>query len=284
MKYVILFYILFVGAVAGFLKHFKPVPSCPAPVGWAYADSCIESPITPPLAPGQATTQCFYFKPTTSYSTLSYIIGDFNCGPFAPYSYLTYELYDENCDSLIYSGSIIPTASNNFIWLDTSLTYLICYSWTALCDQFSACPIINPSYLPLTWMSVQAKYITQTNTVKIGWATASEMGCSHFIIERNSSGQWFEIGQLPAKGNTTYTTVYSFEDERPEEDNYYRIRQVDFNGVFTYSKVVYARGNAVSDCYYTTMLGVRIPDLEELPKGIYIRRCQEHSELITITE
>lgn len=278
--------IFLLGGIAALVPS-RPIPVCPDPIGWAYADSCNEAPIVPSLSVGQMTTQCFYYKPYTEYSTLSYIIGDFNCGPFAPYASLTYELYDENCDSLIYSGSIHPTAVNNFIWLDTTLTYRICYTWTALCEQFSACPIINPSLLPLTWLDVTGRYIQSSGFIEVAWVTASEVNCSHFVIEKMLGGQWVEIGQMPAQGNATYTNTYQFTDESPEDYNFYRIRQVDNNGVFSYSKVILVKVKTgkYSDCYYMTMLGEVInDDIYTLPKGIYIKRCIDRFTLITITQ
>lgn len=280
-------FILF--GIASIFAWRMPTPHnlCPDPIGWAYADSCVESDLIPPIQVGQTTSQSFWFKPTTEYTTLSYIIGDFNCGPIAPYNALSFVVYNSDCDSILYSGSIFPVQSGNFIWLDTARTYVITYTWTAQCEQYSACPIINPSYLPLTWLSVQAKYIVQFNTVKVTWTTASEVGCDYFVIERQCGVSWCDIGKVPAKGNTTYSTVYGFEDQYPDEDNHYRIRQVDNDGKFQHSKVVYAHGRAVADCYYMTMLGVNVgSDPQSLKPGPYIRRCNDSPipELITITQ
>jgi hypothetical protein len=260
---------------------------CPDPIGWAYVDSCIPANISPALMVGQTTTQCFYYKPITSYSTLGWIQVTSSCGPFAPYASLDYELFDQNCDSLIYSGTIYPVGNNVFIWLDTAKIYRVCYTWTALCIQWQACPIINPSFLPLTWLDVNGKYLRETSVVRVGWTTASEINCDYFIVQKMCGTKWCDLGRLKAKGGQTFSTVYIFDDGFVEENNYYRIRQVDYSGASTLSKVILVRvtNEANIDCYYMTMLGELISsDLEQLPVGIYIKRCQSKWTLVTITK
>ena len=274
--------IVLIAGIIGALSNSKP--TCPTPIGWAYQDSCIASTFPVEIVTGVTTTQCFWFHPQNPYSTLGYMIVTSECGPFAPYASLTYELYDGNCDSLIYSGSIYPTQVNTFILLDTTLTYRICYTWTALCDQTQGCPIINPSFLPLTWLWVDGR--VEGAGIRVSWTTASEINVRHFVIEK-MCGEWCEIGVVVAGGNTTYSTVYDFLDGNVQPENYYRIKQVDFDGKFSYSKViiVFSEQRGYSDCYYMTMLGEIISsDISNLPRGIYIKRCREKHTLIPITQ
>lgn len=81
----------------------------------------------------------------------------------------------------------------------------------------------------------------QGSTVELNWATSSEQNNSHFIIERRANDELtFEpIGKVNGNGTTDRKIDYFFVDEQPLEDiNYYRLRQVDFNEDFQYSKVV----------------------------------------------
>ncbi len=74
----------------------------------------------------------------------------------------------------------------------------------------------------------------------LSWQTASELNNSHFSIERSTDGLNFrEIGIVQGNGTTTEPQHYKFVDESPAKGtNYYRLKQMDFDGKFEYSKVV----------------------------------------------
>jgi hypothetical protein len=68
------------------------------------------------------------------------------------------------------------------------------------------------------------------------WRTASETNNSHFDIERSTDGTTFHsIGQV--KGNNK-PSIYQFVDNQPFATSYYRLRQIDFDGHFEYSKII----------------------------------------------
>lgn len=71
------------------------------------------------------------------------------------------------------------------------------------------------------------------------WNTASEHNNAYFSIERSADGRNFEaIGQIRGAGNTYEPQNYAYTDERPLKGlNYYRLKQVDFDGTHTYSRV-----------------------------------------------
>ncbi len=76
--------------------------------------------------------------------------------------------------------------------------------------------------------------------IKITFTTASERSNAYFSIERAADGiQFREIGQVAGAGDSDTPQDYSFTDPLPlPGKNYYRLRQVDFDGKYTYSKVV----------------------------------------------
>ncbi|MBK9014771.1 MAG: T9SS type A sorting domain-containing protein [Saprospiraceae bacterium] len=76
--------------------------------------------------------------------------------------------------------------------------------------------------------------------VNLTWQTASELNNSHFSIERSTNGTTFrEIGTVQGQGTSYELNDYSFTDESPARGlNYYRLKQVDFDDNFEYSKVV----------------------------------------------
>ncbi len=96
------------------------------------------------------------------------------------------------------------------------------------------------SPLPVTLVDFFAK--AENNLISLYWKTASETNNDYFDIERSKDGVRFsKIGQVNGSGNINYMKNYSFIDESPAEDiNYYRLKQVDYDGSSSYSSVVSA--------------------------------------------
>lgn len=77
-------------------------------------------------------------------------------------------------------------------------------------------------------------------TVKVSWATSQEENASHFEVERTSdvNGNWQTLGTVEAKGFSSITTNYSFNDRNPlDGTSYYRLKMVDLDGKYKYSKI-----------------------------------------------
>ncbi len=92
--------------------------------------------------------------------------------------------------------------------------------------------------LPVELVDFQAR--VQDNDVNLFWQTASEHNNAGFYIERSADGRvWQTIGFTEGKGTSTEAQHYSFSDEKPlPGENYYRLRQTDFDGATEYSKIV----------------------------------------------
>lgn len=75
----------------------------------------------------------------------------------------------------------------------------------------------------------------------IYWSTASEINNSHFEIERSLDGyNFYYLDRVKGRGNSNYLSDYRFDDDNVDNKNYYyRLKQVDYNASFQYSKLVY---------------------------------------------
>jgi len=98
--------------------------------------------------------------------------------------------------------------------------------------------------LPLQLTSFGATHIT--NSILLGWQTATELNTSHFIIQHSTDGSSYkDIGTVKAIGSGANS--YSFTDTHPANGiNYYRLQSVDKDGASTYSKVVSCELSVVS--------------------------------------
>ncbi|PRY11231.1 putative secreted protein (Por secretion system target) [Pontibacter ummariensis] len=78
------------------------------------------------------------------------------------------------------------------------------------------------------------------NTVNLDWETAAEYNNDYFTVERGANGKdYTEIGNVKAAGTTSFKTDYKFVDEQPLNGlNYYRLKIVKKDGLFTYSPTV----------------------------------------------
>ncbi|MDQ3051169.1 MAG: T9SS type A sorting domain-containing protein, partial [Bacteroidota bacterium] len=79
----------------------------------------------------------------------------------------------------------------------------------------------------------------QGEEVAITWATQTEINNDFFTVERSATGIDFEpILTVEGAGNSTNLLYYEIRDAHPRKGrNYYRLKQTDFDGKFTYSEV-----------------------------------------------
>jgi hypothetical protein len=89
---------------------------------------------------------------------------------------------------------------------------------------------VQASGLPVTLTSFNAT--CNTNDILLSWTTASEYNASHFDVEMSRDGLvWNNIGQVQAAGTTNQTTKYEFNASSTGALSYFRLVQVDFDGV-----------------------------------------------------
>ncbi len=90
------------------------------------------------------------------------------------------------------------------------------------------------------------KATTTENDVLLHWTTESELNNAFFEVQRSIDGVvWSSLTSIEGHGTTLSAQHYSYVDAPPVYGNlYYRLRQVDTDGSFTYSEVlnVYREG------------------------------------------
>ncbi|HRB18598.1 MAG TPA: T9SS type A sorting domain-containing protein, partial [Chitinophagales bacterium] len=104
---------------------------------------------------------------------------------------------------------------------------------------------IHASTLPVELTTFTATAL-ENHTTQLNWATASELNNDHFEIQRSTGdNNWSAIGTVNGNGNSSMLINYSFIDEQPENGiNYYRLKQVDYDGTFEYTIVVAVTHNS----------------------------------------
>ncbi len=100
-------------------------------------------------------------------------------------------------------------------------------------------PIRILEIVPVEFISFNAA--SNNGEVQLTWSTATETNNKGFLVERrdNFSGKWNRLGFVNGRGTSTEKSDYAFDDENPAGGtNYYRLKQTDLNGSFSYSIVI----------------------------------------------
>lgn len=101
--------------------------------------------------------------------------------------------------------------------------------------------VITTAVLPVEWLSVEATLEGKDGI--LDWATFSEVNASHYRVERSLDGRDFEdLQMVPAAGTSSSVNQYQYRDEgialQEVRKVFYRLKQVDADGKFSYSNVV----------------------------------------------
>jgi hypothetical protein len=101
---------------------------------------------------------------------------------------------------------------------------------------FGSATSANP--LPIRLLSFTGNSIAKGNL--LNWATASEKSNHYFCIQRSVNGNQFsQIRMVNGHGNSTNLQYYSYLDSGIFNNTvYYRLKQVDDDGTYTYSSIV----------------------------------------------
>lgn len=122
--------------------------------------------------------------------------------------------------------------------------YIICMSnWSFVdamvtLDFFGTASIACSLSLPVEMLEFNGHKASEG--VFLHWKTLTEIDNDYFIVEHSTDlREWIEIGQVEGHGTTFDMQNYSFTDYFPHSGhNYYRLRQVDFNGMFKVTNIV----------------------------------------------
>jgi hypothetical protein len=107
-------------------------------------------------------------------------------------------------------------------------------SWQFTCN----CP--GCIVLPIELMSFSGENL-DISTNKLQWKTASELNNEYFEIERKDqyADEFVKIGEHDGAGFSNIIQEYEFvDDEVKTEVSYYRLKQVDYNGEYSYSNII----------------------------------------------
>ncbi|MEJ2614747.1 MAG: T9SS type A sorting domain-containing protein, partial [Ignavibacteriaceae bacterium] len=130
------------------------------------------------------------------------------------------------------------TAFTDSTTMDTTkYTYRIfAYDADTTSDYSNVATVTTP--LPVELTSFTASSVN--GKMVIEWQTATEINNAGFSIERSLDNQKFsEVAFIKGKGTSTEKSLYRYIDNSASSGKYYyRLKQIDFDGTYSYSKTV----------------------------------------------
>ncbi|MFT4679777.1 MAG: hypothetical protein ACJAV7_001377 [Flavobacteriales bacterium] len=104
------------------------------------------------------------------------------------------------------------------------------------------------SMLPIELLNFDAIELVN-KSVLLEWQTASETNNDYFTIERSKDAfEWEGLTNIEGAGNSTTWRSYSSHDSEPHfGESYYRLKQTDFDGQFSYSDITHIELSGMED-------------------------------------
>ncbi|MBN4052386.1 T9SS type A sorting domain-containing protein, partial [Sphingobacteriaceae bacterium AH-315-L07] len=141
------------------------------------------------------------------------------------------------------SASSCWEAGNKAVSTDITSNFIVTNTALKEFSPFTFGSINSNHPLPIELIDFSAA--RQDYVVVIKWTTAIEINNDFYTIERSNDGLNFEeIMEVNGAGNSNSKLDYSLTDEYPLDGmSYYRLKQTDYDGKFSYSEMVYVRSN-----------------------------------------
>ncbi len=140
-----------------------------------------------------------------------------------------------------------PSSTNNPGNIDASSSIGNFSPFTFASHSAGKNPLHGAGALPVELISFSAK--CNSNKINLSWSTASETNNDYFEIQKKegNSESWTVAGKIKGAGNASTIHNYEFADESGNSETYYRLKQTDFNGSFTYSNIIIASCSGVNE-------------------------------------
>jgi hypothetical protein len=186
---------------------------------------------------------------TGSLGAMNKYFGVFQAGGTSPQYTAVYN-YTGNPDVTAANENLLALFKRNdnsvINWTDGAATPDATANTLTLTGQSTEYILGRTGIVPLHLLSFSA--VKQGEHALLQWQTSDEINTSHFETERSNDALGFKkIGIINAADNSG-THNYNFTDNAPAKGiNYYRLKQVDRDGGYTYSpiaKVVFEKDGA----------------------------------------
>ncbi len=252
----------------------KAQPDCSHPLGEIH--STLQSPTCYVIDSGDTTDVCFTFTSPGNILLFTSVPGG-SCSTIEA----TATLYDSACNVVIadaFGVFLNVTAGESYTWC----LHYVCTGT----HNTTFCPFYQDfSALPVNLEYFRGRYSGNCHSVEIDWATAGEFDNNYFVLE-HTKGKDFPfvpLVQMPGNGTTSSSHTYHYSDYKFSSGyNFYRLKQIDFNGAVSFSNVIMVKTPEqisqqwiVYDLAGRRLKKISTEEMNTLAEGFYILKAQE---------
>jgi hypothetical protein len=162
----------------------------------------------------------------------------------APYSNIQWQQSTNNVSFNNISGAVSSTLSSAQMGTPAETRYYRAslsngYGTFDLSDVVTV--TVQPATLPVTWVFFRGN--SHANGIQLQWETSSEINADRFEVEHSLNGtRWTMLEAVQSTGGNNGSSGhqrYQIQHNQPKNgSNYYRIKQIDLDGKFEYSKII----------------------------------------------
>ena len=213
---------------------------------------------------------CHYYRPTANSNNITPLLVKVNANEYWQIDKISGGTAQI---ALNWDNSKVPF--DNVLVTEIRVAHYTSSSWTGVGGTASGNPLTTgsvtsaavSSFSPFTFgyeaYPVPLKLISFTAERKTGvsflhWITDNEENVDRFDVQRSNDGVIFTtIGNINAR-NTSFQERYDFEDRSPFQGiMYYRVKPVDIDGKFTYTKIIALTENQFQSNSFVVLNPVR---------------------------
>lgn len=140
---------------------------------------------------------------------------------------------------------IMRRPSHNSSWIALNTARLGTSLLTGIINSFGdfALGSSSTSSNPLPAELLDWKGLRSKEDVSLNWTTSSELNNIGFDIERSFDGEAFnKLNFVKGQLNSNTTNYYTFTDAHQKQPAYYRLKQLDADGKYTYAPIIHVSG------------------------------------------
>jgi hypothetical protein len=175
-------------------------------------------------------------------------------------------IYSPSLQVTVYGNFDVVQQTGNVSFPSNGTWYNLFTGTTLTVFGYTASVTLNPgefyvyvnlqNVLPVSWVDFTGHY-QNGGTVALNWSATNELSNDHYDIERSIDGKNFtDVGTVDALRAANGKGVYNYIDvTAPEGKIYYRIKQLDVTGKYSFSKVIAVESSIKTNSWHTFYAG-----------------------------
>jgi len=140
-------------------------------------------------------------------------------------------------------GGNNSNSQNMDVCPSANTTYTLTVTDSSGCAGTDTVTVFVNAVLPVTFTNMKASQ--KDKSIQVDWTVANESNIQKYLVERSSDAINFtKAGEVAAKGSSSTQSYYWLDKEPGQANNYYRIKSIQADGKFFYTRTLIVKLNA----------------------------------------